>query len=56
MLHLLQHLADEDLGEVGHDQRLDFYPKPGEDIGRVLGRDTLEVHEVAEPLVGDAHR
>ena len=55
MLHLLQDLADHDLREVGHDQRLDLHAKPSEDIGRILGRDAVQVHEVAQPLVGDAH-
>jgi hypothetical protein len=56
VLDLLQHLADEDLREVGHHQRLDLNAEAREDIGRVLRRHAIEVDEVAEPLVGNAHQ
>ena len=46
MLGLLDDLADDDLGEVDHGQRLHLHAEPREHVGGVLGRDTVEVDEV----------
>ena len=52
---LLEHLADHDLGEVDHGQRLDLDAKASQHVGRVFRRDAIQVNEVAEPLVADPH-
>ena len=55
VLDLLKDLADDDLREINEDQRLDLDPEPRQDVGGVLRRDAIEVDELSEPLVRDAH-
>ena len=55
MLHLLEHLADDDLRQVDQGQRLDLDSEPRQDVGGVLRRDAVEVDKITEPLVRDSH-
>ena len=55
MRFLFEDLADDDLREVDHGERVDLDAEAGQDLGRVFRRDAFEVDEIAEPLVGDLH-
>ena len=55
VLGLLEHLADDDGREVDHGQRLDLDALARQHVGGVLGRDAVEVEEIAQPFVADSH-
>ena len=53
--NLFEHLPHHDLGEVDDVQRFDLEPKASEHFGRVFGPDAVQVDEVRQPFVTDAH-
>src|SRR6267143_6086012 len=55
MLLLLDDLADDDLGPVDDGERLDLDPDAREQLRGLFRRNSVQVHEVVEPFVGNFH-